>query len=76
MLVLTRKSGEELVVPQHRIVLKILEIRGNAVRVGITAPPDVQLYRREIWERLRGQFIVKEGSALEGEAQGEPGETA
>ena len=41
MLILDRKKGQELVVPQYGIVFKIVEIRGNQVRVGIAAPADV-----------------------------------
>jgi carbon storage regulator len=53
MLVLTRKSGEELLVPKHGIAIKVLEIRGNKVRLGITAPADTTVYRHEVWARLQ-----------------------
>lgn len=52
MLVLSRRSGEELVIPHYGIVLTILDVRGDRVRVGVTAPADVEVYRRELWERL------------------------
>ena len=52
MLVLSRKDGEEVVVPQFGIVFRIVEVRGNLVKLGITAPADVQLFRREVWERI------------------------
>lgn len=56
MLVLSRRNGEEVMVPQYGIVFTILEIRGDRVRVGVSAPADVRLYRREIWERIeRGE---------------------
>ena len=53
MLVLSRKSGEEIVVPQHEIVIRVLEIRGNKVRLGFTAPPQTNVYRQEVWARLQ-----------------------
>lgn len=53
MLVVSRKSGEEIVIPQFGISFTILEVRGDKVRVGISAPSDVQVYRRELWERIQ-----------------------
>lgn len=53
MLVLSRRSGEEVLVPQYGITLKILEIHGNQVRVGVSGPTEVQFYRGELWERMR-----------------------
>jgi carbon storage regulator len=52
MLVLRRKSGEEILVPQHGITLRILEIRGDHVRIGLTAPSDVRPFRGEVWARV------------------------
>ena len=51
MLILTRKSGEEIRIGD-RISLKIIEIRGNQVRVGIDAPRDVAVHRKEIYEQI------------------------
>jgi len=48
MLVLTRKLGEEIVLPGCNVSVTILGIRGRAVRVGITAPADVKVLRREL----------------------------
>jgi carbon storage regulator len=52
MLVLSRKLGEKVVVPAHDIIIKVLEIRGNKVRLGIAAPSDTEVFRHEVWERL------------------------
>lgn len=49
MLVLSRKEGETIVVDQGHITFKILEIRGDKVRVGVEAPPDVSVDRQEVW---------------------------
>lgn len=48
MLVLTRKAGEAIQIGDS-VNLTILEIRGNQVRIGITAPDDVTVYREEIY---------------------------
>ena len=50
MLVLSRKVGEEIVI-NGNIRLKIVKVDGNKVRIGITAPSDVIVDRREIHDR-------------------------
>jgi carbon storage regulator len=55
MLVLTRKVGEAIVIPQCGVTVTVLEIRGQKVRVGLAAPPEVQLHRQEVWERLTAE---------------------
>ncbi len=52
MLVLTRKIGESLVVPELGIVVTVLESQGNKVRLGISAPDRVAVHREEVWRRL------------------------
>ena len=52
MLVLTRKAGESLVIGDS-VVVTVLEVRGDVVRVGIEAPKDVQVHRREVYEAVR-----------------------
>lgn len=51
MLVLTRKRDERIVLPELGIVIQVLEIYGNRVRLGVTAPPEVAVHRQEVWER-------------------------
>lgn len=52
MLVLSRKCGEKIVVPDSGIVLTVLEVRGPKVRLGIEAPPHVPVHRSEVWARI------------------------
>jgi len=52
MLVLSRKLGEKIVLPQQKITLTVLEIRGDRIRLGITAPADVAVHRQEIWQKI------------------------
>jgi len=52
MLVLTRKLGERIRIPSWDLTVTVLEIRGNTVRLGFTAPDDVAVYRDEVWARL------------------------
>jgi carbon storage regulator len=52
MLVLSRRLGEEIVIDGH-IRVTVVEVRGNQVRLGITAPPSVGVDRAEVHERRR-----------------------
>jgi len=51
MLVLSRKCGERIVIPGCAMTVTVLAVKGNNVRLGITAPLDVDVYREEIWRR-------------------------
>jgi len=51
MLVLNRKLGERVILPQCRLSFTILRIRGKTVRVGICAPSEVKVLRGELWDR-------------------------
>jgi len=48
MLVLSRENSEDVFIPQHEIVITLLEARGGKARLGITAPDDVIVIRREL----------------------------
>lgn len=54
MLILTRKSGEGIRIGDA-IVLKIIEIRGNQVRLGVEAPKNISVHREEIYDLIREQ---------------------
>jgi carbon storage regulator len=53
MLVLSRKIGERIVLPDAGIVLTVLEVRGGQIRLGISAPPEVAVLREELWRSQR-----------------------
>ena len=53
MLVLSRKVGEAIHIPQSELVLTILAVRGGRVCLGIDAPEDVEVLRAEVWKRSR-----------------------
>ncbi|WP_437204731.1 carbon storage regulator CsrA [Planctomicrobium sp. SH664] len=52
MLVLSRKKNESIVI-DDRIVISVVEIRGDKVRLGIEAPKDVPIHRHEVYEALQ-----------------------
>ena len=47
MLVLTRRKNQSIVIGDD-IVITVLEVKGDSIRLGITAPRDVQVYREEL----------------------------
>lgn len=53
MLVLSRKVGERVLVPQSGLSVTVVAIEGNVVRLGFNAPAEVGVYREEVWERIR-----------------------
>jgi carbon storage regulator len=50
VLVLSRKAGEQIVIDDH-ICITITAIKGDRVKVGITAPPEVQVDRAEVHQK-------------------------
>ena len=52
MLVLTRKTNERIMIGDS-IVITVIEIRGNQVRLGIEAPKDVPVHRREVYDAIK-----------------------
>ena len=56
MLVLTRKSGEGIVIGEN-ITIKIIETKGGSVRIGIDAPKNRKIYRQEVYERITQENI-------------------
>jgi carbon storage regulator len=54
MLVLSRKRDERIVIGDN-IVITIVDVRGDKVRLGIEAPPEIPVHRQEIVDALRRQ---------------------
>lgn len=52
MLALTRKKGEAIVV-NNNVEITILEIRGDQIKIGISAPKDVSIYRKEVYLQIQ-----------------------
>lgn len=59
MLVLTRRSDESLVI-NNDIVITILSIDGDKVKVGIVAPREITVLRKELWDAIDEQNKIAE----------------
>ncbi|WP_433922016.1 carbon storage regulator CsrA [Paenibacillus taichungensis] len=51
MLVLTRKKGESIVISDN-IVLTVLSVDGENVKLGIAAPRDIDIFRKEVLDAI------------------------
>ena len=57
MLVLSRKKDESIVI-NNDITIVVVEIRGDKVRLGVEAPKEVPVHRREVYEAIaRGESV-------------------
>ncbi len=52
MLVLSRKAGQQIVLPEQGITINVVDVGRDRVRLGIAAPSNVPVHRREVWDRL------------------------
>lgn len=51
MLVLSRKEGESIVIGDE-IVVTVLEVRSGQIRIGIDAPRELQVHRKEVYQQV------------------------
>ncbi|HVK08763.1 MAG TPA: carbon storage regulator [Gemmataceae bacterium] len=66
MLVLSRRKGEEVVVPGYGVRITVLEVKGSSIRLGIAAPREVGIFRGE---------LLPEATPVAGPAAGADSET-
>ena len=63
MLALSRKKNEALII-NNNIEITVLEIKGEQVKLGISAPKDVPVYRKEVYVQI--QEANKEAVSVDG----------
>ncbi len=68
MLVLSRQRDESIMIGDD-VEITIVDVRGDKVRLGITAPKSIPVHRREIYDAIQREKAQK----AEGEAQGAAG---
>ena len=52
MLALSRKKNEALVI-DNKIEVTVLDIKGDQVKIGISAPKDIPVYRKEVYLQIQ-----------------------
>ena len=67
MLVLSRKKNESIVI-NNDITIVVVEIRGDKVRLGVEAPKEVPVHRREVYDAIRRNDLAAEGKSNEADA--------
>ena len=77
MLVLSRQRDESIIINDN-VVVTIVDIRGDKVRLGIEAPQEVPVHRREVYEAIQrenlraAQLEPKETDGLKGQGSQKP----
>lgn len=61
MLVLSRKKNESIVI-NNDITIVVVEIRGDKVRLGVEAPKEVPVHRREVYEAIHRSDAAQNGT--------------
>jgi carbon storage regulator len=58
MLVLTRKPGQSIMIGDG-VEVQVLSVAGEKVRLGITAPRDVSIFRNEVYDRIESENATR-----------------
>jgi carbon storage regulator len=71
MLVLSRKKNESIVI-NNDITIVVVEIRGDKVRLGVDAPKEIPVHRREVYDAIkRNEALAAEGDSAEAGTTGD-----
>jgi carbon storage regulator len=56
MLVLSRQRDQSIIIGDH-IVITVVDVRGDKVRLGIDAPTEIPVHRREVYEAIQRENL-------------------
>jgi carbon storage regulator len=74
-LVLSRKKNESIVIDDD-ITIVVVEIRGDKVRLGVEAPKEVPVHRREVFDAIRRNEAAGGGEATGGTREDQAGDAS
>jgi carbon storage regulator len=63
MLILTRKVGEMIRIGDA-VTIRVLEVRGSQVRIGVEAPADVRIFREEVYRAMQDEQAGTEPASM------------
>ena len=69
MLVLTRKPGQSIMIGDG-VEVQVLSVAGEKVRLGITAPSDVSIFRNEVYDRIESENESEAGTGGDDDDEG------
>ncbi|MCR4567770.1 MAG: carbon storage regulator CsrA [Pseudobutyrivibrio sp.] len=64
MLALTRKTGDAIMI-NNNIEITVLEVRGDQVKIGISAPKEVSIYRKEVYLEIQKENEEAQGISMD-----------
>ncbi len=64
MLVLSRKINQSIVIGDN-IEIMLVDIRGDQIKLGINAPKNVKIFRKEVYEEVKNQNVEASKSSIE-----------
>jgi len=78
MLVLSRKKDQSIIIGHgsEQIVISVVEIRGDRVRLGVTASPNIPIHRKEVHDAIRSQATPATAKPVHGCEAGAAATTA
>ena len=71
MLVLSRQRDESIIIGDN-IVVTIVDVRGDKVRLGITAPTNISVHRQEVYEAIKREEAKASKAAADYHANSKP----
>ena len=70
MLVLSRMRDESIIIGDNVVVITVVDIRGDRVRLGVTATKEIPVHRKEVYDSMKanGQVLTERHGELENQA--------